>query len=246
MAVVIKVTETVREEFKEVGNSGVFIADAKANYKRSMNLLRQHGLRALTFQEAFEKMSQNPVLMERLGGECFYLKGKGYDRPDIFRHYDDVLDEQTYYTFNEKGELTQGKGNIENTVHIFYCNDGWNPQLLSVEKVGSDYDRKTRYDFCTGGLWLPDGFHYRFELSSESAQDIARVVVGVPIDNKVPAPRTKITQAKIPKAFIIPMSLVEFRELLKKAAEEISGSTEIMGKDNRELKALLEMFRAEE
>ena len=147
--------KTVQVEFREVGTTGVFIAHIEANQEKSMNLLLQNGFRALTFQEAFLKINQNPELKEQLKGRWLYLDGKGSELSG-------------FYIFNEMGELTKisgpsilkkGKGDLETIVFVL---KGSQPLSLLVQT-----DDFARY----GG--------FRFGLYATYGQsDVAGVVVG--------------------------------------------------------------------
>ncbi len=139
----------------EVRGSGVFVAKIRSDYNDSMALLRQNGLRPLAFREALVKIDQDPELKERLKGKWFYLEGKGTELSG-------------YYTFDEKGELFRGKGEIERTVYI--C-DG--PQPLSLVVLNGSY---VRYD------------ERRFGLDAYSGPDnIATAVVGIRIEKEAVA-----------------------------------------------------------
>ena len=161
MAFRTRANEAVRTQFNEVRNSGVFIAWTEANREDSMRLLQQNGLRALTYQEAIVKIDQNPELKDQLKGKWFYLIGKG-----------SVL--SRYYTFNDKGELTQGKGDIEKTVHAW---KGSQPLSFFV---------------LTDGAASTDGRRYVLG-ACYSPVSAAWVVVGVPIGHKVAAPKIKVS-----------------------------------------------------
>ncbi len=106
MALATRARETVRVQFREVGNSGVLIALTKANQENSMRLLRENGLRRLTYQEALVEIGKNPELKEQLKGKWFYLDGKGSQVSGC-------------HTFNVKGELTPGNGGMEETVYVY-------------------------------------------------------------------------------------------------------------------------------
>ena len=156
----MKAGETV--QFNEVRNSGVFITQTEANRKKSMSLLQQKGYRALTYQEALVKIDQNPELKKQLKEKWFYLEGKGSALSG-------------YYTFNDKGELTQGKGDIEKTV---YVREGFWPLSLDVhtDKFVRDHRR-------------------RFSLNANNnPHSTARVVVGVRIGHEVAVPKIEASE----------------------------------------------------
>jgi hypothetical protein len=143
-------------KFREAGNTGVFIAHTEGNQENSMNLLKQNGFRALTFQEALIKIDLNPELKEQLKGRWLYLDGKGSELSG-------------FYMFNEKGELTKisgpailkkGKGDLEKIVFVL---KGSQPLSLLVQT-----DDFARYGGFRIGLYATYGH-----------SDVAGVVVGV-------------------------------------------------------------------
>ena len=91
----------------------------------------------------------------------FYLEGKGSALSG-------------YYTFNDKGELTQGKGDIEKTVYVW---KGSQPLSLYVLK---DFNARS------------DG--RRFDLDADDASFVARVVVGVRIGHEVAVPKIEASE----------------------------------------------------
>lgn len=156
--------ETAQVAFREISNSGVSIAFTNANQKESMSLLQQNGLRAMTYQEALVKIDQNPELKEQLKGKWFYLAGEGSSLSG-------------FYTFNEKGELTQGKGNKEKTVYA--CNGS---QPLSLH-VHSDYYAR----FVEGRYFL-----YAYYVPST----VASAAVGVRDAHEVGTPQKEAVTAR--------------------------------------------------
>lgn len=157
MALRTSTRETAQVSFREISNSGVSIAFTNANQKDSMSLLQQNGLRAMTYQEALVTIDKNPELKEQLKGKWFWLDGKGTELSG-------------YYTFNEKGELTKGKGNIEKTVYAW---SGSQPLSLSVRTDGDARFYERRYSLSAYGG--PSG--------------VASVVVGVKIGHEVATPQ---------------------------------------------------------
>ena len=84
-----------------------------------------------------------------------------------------------YYTFNEKGELTQGEGEIEKTVCVW---KGSQPLSLGVRE--------------NDGARLFEG---RFTLNAYyDPWDVAGVVVGVRIGSEATAPKIEVSQAEQP------------------------------------------------
>jgi hypothetical protein len=121
-----------------------------------MNLLKQNGFRALTYQEALTKIDQNPELRERLKGRWLYLEEKGSELSG-------------FYSFNEKGKLTKiagpailkkGKGDLEKIVFVL---KGSHPLSLLVQT-----DDFARYGGFRFGIYATYGH-----------SDVAGVVVGV-------------------------------------------------------------------
>lgn len=148
--------ETVKVEFREVGSTGVFMSDTKANQENSLRLLQQNGLRALSYQEALVKIDQTPELKEQLQGRWLYLDGKGTELSG-------------FYVFNEKGEFTKiagpailkkGLGDLEKIVFVL---KGSQPLSLLVQP-----DDFARYGGFRFGIYATYGH-----------TDVAGVVVGV-------------------------------------------------------------------
>ena len=149
---------SVKVSFGEISSTGVFMAHTKANQKDSMNLLKQNGLRALTYQKALVKIDQNPELKGQLKGRWVYLDGKGTELSG-------------FYMFNEKGELTKisgpailkkGKGDLEKIVFVL---KGSEPLSLLVQT-----DDFSRYGGFRSGIYARYGH-----------TDIAGAVIGVKI-----------------------------------------------------------------
>ena len=130
MALRTRAEKTGQVMFEKVGQTGIEFANTKANHKESMELLKLHGLRPLTYQEAIAILAQNPKLKKQLQGTRFYLDGKGSQLSG-------------YYTFNEKGELTQGKGDTEKTVYVY---KGTQPLSLNVHTDADARWSEMRYD----------------------------------------------------------------------------------------------------
>ena len=185
MVPITKAKEPDRVEFKEAG--GIFVAFTDADQKRSMSLLQQNGLRPLTYQEALAWINQNPEFMNQLKGKWFYLDGKG-------------LQLSGYYTFNDKGELIQGKGDIGKTVYV--CNGS---QQLSLN-VHTD----------EGAHW--DG--WRFVLGADfGPQGVASVVAGVRADSEVAAPKIEIVKAEKPEGITLSGTSLDDFKALRRGAE---------------------------
>jgi hypothetical protein len=100
--------------FREVRTTteSVFVAHTKgiderveANHSYSMTLLKENRLEALTLQKALVLIDKNPKLKEQLKGKCFHLVAEGAEVAG-------------YFTFNEKGERSEGAGDPEKTVHV--------------------------------------------------------------------------------------------------------------------------------
>ena len=179
MALRTRAKETVQVEFREVNASGVFLAQTEVNQKNSMFLLRQNGFRPLTYQEAIVKIDQNPELKEQLKGKWFYLDDKGSQK----WLYPDGKDFQLseYYTFNDKGELTQGKGDIEKNVYVW---KGSRSLLLLVLTDGDARDLGRRFFF----------------IALSGPEFVVGAVVGVRAGHEVATPLVKGEKAEHSKA----------------------------------------------
>ena len=160
MALRPRAKETVQADFMEIGTTGVFIAHTRADQENSMNLLQQNGFRALTYQEAFVKLDQNPELKEQLKGRWLYLDGKGSELSG-------------FYISDEKGELSKiagpsilkkGKGNLEKIVFVL---KGSEPLSLLVQT-----DDFARYGGFRFGIYATYGH-----------SDVAGMVVGVRVSH---------------------------------------------------------------
>jgi hypothetical protein len=142
--------QATQSRFAEVRASStpVFILDEQANHPKSMQLLKENGLRPLTYTEELVLIDQNPKLKEQLVGNRWWLGGE-------------VPRLSSYCTFDKKGELTQGKGKIEETVYVFYKGN----QPLSFLVLTDDVAR------FVGG---------RYVLGADlGPSDVASMVVGV-------------------------------------------------------------------
>ncbi len=176
-------------EFREVNTTGVFLAHTEANQKTSVALLKQNGFRALTYQEALVKIDQNPELKEQLKGKRFYLDGKGSALSG-------------HYTFNGKGELTQGKGDIEKTVRVYKGNQ---PLSLFVHT-----DNGARIDMRRFYLY-----------AGNSPDNAARVVVGVKDAHEVGTPKIEVAPAE-EGIKLTGVTTEQLTALLRGSAQELS------------------------
>lgn len=144
-------------QFREIGTTGVYISKTDADYYKSMKLLRRNVLRPMTYQEALVIIDRNTEIkkeLKNLENNWFYMDGKGFK-------------ESGYYNFDEKGELTQGKGDIEKTVYIWK-----RKEPLSIKVLTDDVSRR---------------YESRFELgSSDSPINIARIVIGIGHEMVIP------------------------------------------------------------
>ncbi len=138
--------------FNEINE--VFISNTKANQTGSLTILRNNGLRPLSYQEALVLIDKYQPLKEELRGKWFFLNGKG-------------LSEIGCYTFDSKGELKEGKGDIEKTVHM---HPGENPLSLDVRLCVKGFNSACRFDL--GADDLPE--------------DAAPVIVGIKA-NRLPS-----------------------------------------------------------
>jgi hypothetical protein len=154
----VKSTGTFVREFHASKATGVFIYQNEkirflANRAESMSLLKQNGLRALTHQEALILIDQNPELDRQLYTERFWLADEGSELSG-------------YYTFNEKGKLTEGKGDPKITVYVL---KGSQPMMMQVMGGANE--------------------HYFIDTHNDPSWD-ASVVVGVKDDFAI-APKTE-------------------------------------------------------
>ena len=149
-------TET---QSKEADSAAVFVSETEANHADSMELLQKNRSRPMTYQEALVLMDRDPELKEQLKGKWFYLEGKG-------------LDESGFHTFDNAGNLTEGKGDAEKTVYLW---KGENPLSLGVH---TDYVARI--------------YERRFYLyADDDPQYVASVVVGVRVGHEVAAPKLR-------------------------------------------------------
>ncbi len=214
-----RTVEKVQVKFREVSQTGVFFADTEANHKNSMALLRQNGFRPLTYQEALEKIDQSPELKEQLKGEWFYLEGKD---SAVLRNY----------TFNDEGELTQGKGDIEKTVRVYE-----DPQPLAL------YVRSNNYAYLNAG----EG--ERYVIQAEFERDgVASVVVGVRAGHEVATPKIEVSQSEQPETITLSgTSLNTFKAVHRIAEQELSRLIETIGSENLpNIRKLVEALRIKE
>ncbi len=216
MATATRAKETVQVGFREVNASGVFIAQIGANQTNSMRLLQENGLRPLTYQEAIVEIDKNPELKEWLKGKWFYLGGKGSQ----------LLG---YYTFNKKGELTQGEGDMEKTVYVY---KGSQPLLLAVHEDCVARSVRRRY-----GLYAGD-----------NPSAVVGVVVGVRAGHEVATPKIEVAQTEKPEEITLSgTSLDAFRALHRGAEQELFRLTEVLGSENMpNTRKLVEALRIKE
>ena len=134
------------------------IVEKSANHEDSIAFLKRKGMRLLTYQEALVWLDKDSEAKSKLKGKWFYLAGNGTELSG-------------FYTFDDKGELKQGKEDMEKNVYVW---NGNNPLSLNVLT-----DNGTRY-----GGW-------RFLLVANDAPScVARVVVGVKTSSKEVLSRT--------------------------------------------------------
>ena len=214
MAVRTRTRQSVQVKFREVNTTGVFLAHAGADQKTSMALLKRNGFRALTYQEALVKIDQNPELKEQLKDKWFYLDGKGSAISG-------------YYTFDEKGELTQGKGDIEKTVYAY---SGKNPLSLGV---------RTDYNASIYGR--------RFGFDAYSTPDnAARVVVGVKDAHEAGTPKIEVAPAE-EGIKLTGVTTEQLTALLRGSTQELSNVSKAFGTDSLpQTRMLIEALRIKE
>ena len=92
------------------------IFEKSANYEDSIKFLKRNGMRLLSYQEALVWLDKDKKAKSKLKGKWFYLAGKGTELSG-------------FYTFDDKGELKQGKGDMEKNVYFW---NGNNPLSLYV------------------------------------------------------------------------------------------------------------------
>lgn len=112
------------------------IITQKADYENTKRILKEKHLRLLTYQEALVWLDKDTKAKEQLKGKWFWLDWEG-----------SIL--SGYYTFNDKGELTEGKGNIEETVYAW---SGSQPLSLDVlTDLDARIDERRYYFYASGG-----------------------------------------------------------------------------------------------
>ena len=144
---------------KEMDSTAVFMSEIAANHADSMALLQQNGSRPMTYQEALVLIDRGPELKEQLKGKWFYLEGKG-------------LEESGYHTFDNKGNLTEGKGDIEKTVYLW---KGENPLSLDVHTDDDARINARRFNL----------------LADADPQVVASVVVGIRVGHEAATPKMR-------------------------------------------------------
>ena len=94
------------------------IIPQEANYADSMRILKENGLKPLTYEEA---LAHGKELVKAFKGRWhwFYLAGER-------------LDKSGYHTIDKHGVVSAGKGEIENTIYFW---KGDNPLSLDVHSV---------------------------------------------------------------------------------------------------------------
>ena len=123
------------------------IYEKSANYKDSIAFLKSNGMRPLTYQEALVWLDKDKKAKSKLKCKWFYLAGK-------------CTELSGYYTFDNQGKLTEGKGLIGKTVYVY---SGNNPLSLFVRADSYARSGERRFDLDAGSV----------------PSDVARVVVGV-------------------------------------------------------------------
>ena len=217
MATITKAAEKVKEEFREVGNTGVFIARTVANHKDSMSILKRDGLRALRPQEAFVKMDKNQELKKRLEAQQFYLDGKGSALSG-------------YHTFNEKGELTQREGEIEKNVRFLEGLKGPQPLLLTV--YGDDSASLFSGRFCLNANLDPSS--------------VAGAVVGVHIGSEAAAQKIEVSNVE-EGVKLTGVTTERLMALQRDSVQELSKVTGVFGSESLpKTRKLVEALRIKE
>ena len=138
-------------------STSIVISYQKADHTASMEILERNGLRPLTYKEALTILTEKPELKEQLKGKWFWIAGDIRNINDLFTG----SESDAYFTFDNKGNLSKGKGNIEGTVHVWKGDDPFAFLVLAYDGASSVGRR-----FVFGALGRSD--------------DVAPVVVGAP------------------------------------------------------------------
>ncbi len=163
--------QTATIQFSETDGSGVFMREIESNYYKFISLLRQNGLRTMAYQEAPVLIDKNPELKEQLKGKRLYIDGAAFAFSKLWGSALSAL--SGYCTFNEEGQLTPGRGDIEKTIYVWKNKTvhGWKgnqPVLLSVYT-----DVTSRINWC------------RYLLDTNiSPDEVVSAVVGIKDDRK--------------------------------------------------------------
>ena len=200
MAPTMQKTQTAFKELKTSMGWKVFTADVNANHSKSMKLLEDNGLRPLTRQEALVIVDQNPELKQQLKGKWFYLAGKG-------------AEESGYHTFNRKGNLTEGKGDIEKTVYVYR---GFSPLSLIVHE--DDVARNLVRRFVLYAYVDPS--------------DAAPVVLGIRAGHEVAAPKIEVAPAAPESITLTGVSIEALKELHRASADELEAVSGVFGPES--------------
>ena len=181
MALGTRTRETAQVEFREVSQTGVFLARTEANHKNSMAILQQSRspeLRALDhdfvklsdkeYLEALFKIIQNPEFIGQLKGKWVHLERKG-------------IQLSRYYHFDNEGKLIEGKGDKEKTIYLY---SGKNPLSLDVLTGYGARINERRFDLDAGS----------------GPQFVASVVVGVPAGHEVATPNLEAITKEMVRA----------------------------------------------
>lgn len=121
-------------EFKEVGNSGIFVSQSRTGVEGSMNILKESGLTPFAYEEAVRELDSNTEFKNMMKGRMFYLKG--IEAPEVERN---MLD---------NGNIYPGEDiDAEKTIFIHNCRQ---PVAIYVRRdIEAKDDR--RYDLWVGG-----------------------------------------------------------------------------------------------
>ena len=107
------------------------ILDIEANHTDSMRLLKENGLRPMTYMEAINAMVHNSQLKNKLIGKCFYTNEVGTDK-------------QGEYTIKPGGNLVKGSTlNPENDISF---TKGPNPLSVIVESMDTHHLWCSRFE----------------------------------------------------------------------------------------------------
>jgi hypothetical protein len=137
-----KEEEWFNNGFRQISDSGVYISriDAKRSY--ASEVLEEDGLRLMKYDEVLKEMSKSLYLRKALEGKLFHIDGSGSTGGYGIFDGNGRIPVPDYYTFNDKGELTKGRGEIRKNVHVYtgrYPLVFYVPMEHAVEHIGANF-----------------------------------------------------------------------------------------------------------